>query len=206
MPASTIDDILKSLQGLQAELEAAIDQLLKEKREQFNYTLEKGKVRFARSIKVLQRHQKIGLWPYLRDAPLAHIVSSPLIYSLIVPFVLMDIAVTIYQQVCFRIYGIPMVQRKDHIVMDRQHLAYLNLIEKINCVYCGYSNGLIAYVREIAARTEQYWCPVKHTRRTTDPHHLMQAFSDYGDAEHYQARMAELRQELASLKRKSTHV
>jgi hypothetical protein len=31
----------------------------------------------------------------------------------------------------------------------------------VNCVYCGYFNGLIAYVQEIAARTEQFWLPHK---------------------------------------------
>jgi len=33
--------------------------------------------------------------------------------------------------------------------MDRHHLAYLNVIEKLNCEYCGYANGVFAYVREI---------------------------------------------------------
>jgi hypothetical protein len=43
------------------------------------------------------------------------------------------------------------------MIFDRTHLAYLNLVEKINCAYCSYGNGLAAYLREIAARTEQYW-------------------------------------------------
>ena len=41
------------------------------------------------------------------------------------------------------------------MVIDRYALSYLNVIEKLNCVYCEYVNGLIAYVQEIAARTEQ---------------------------------------------------
>ena len=200
MPGSTIDDILDRLHNLQNELEKEIDQLLSEKRKQFNYTLEQGKVRFEKGIKALQRSQKTGLWAYLRDAPRAHVLSSPVIYGLFVAFVILDIAVTLYQHICFRIYGIPLVSRKEHIVVDRQHLAYLNAIEKINCIYCGYANGLIAYVREIAARTEQYWCPIKHTRRTQDPHRYMQDFADYGDAEHYQQRMDELRREITALK------
>ena len=200
MPGSTIDDILDRLHNLQNELETEIDQLLSEKRKQFNYTLEQGKVRFAKGIKALQRSQKTGLWAYLRDAPLAHVLSSPVIYGLFAAFVILDIAVTLYQHICFRIYGIPLVSRREHIVVDRQHLAYLNAIEKINCIYCGYTNGLIAYVREIAARTEQYWCPIKHTRRTRDPHRYMQGFADYGDADHYQRRMDELRRQITALK------
>jgi hypothetical protein len=52
-------------------------------------------------------------------------------------------------------------------VFDRYHLAYLNVLEKLNCAY---ANGLIAYVREIAGRTEQYWCPIKHARRVIGAH------------------------------------
>lgn len=43
------------------------------------------------------------------------------------------------------------MRRGDYIVVDRHHLAYLNVIQKINCVYCGYGNGLIAYARKIIA-------------------------------------------------------
>lgn len=200
MPGSTIDDLLRRLHELQHELESEIDALLREKRAQFNYTLERGKVRFEEGIKALQRHQKTGLWRYLKDAPLGHVLSAPIVYSLLIPFVLLDILVSFYQQVCFRIYQIPLVSRKEHIVIDRHHLAYLNLVEKINCVYCSYGIGVISYVREIAARTEQYWCPIKHARRTVDPHRLELQFVDYGDAENYQSRLQELRKEITSLR------
>ena len=46
--------------------------------------------------------------------------------------------------------------RGQYIVIDRHRLKYLNAIEKLNCVYCGYGNGVIAYARDIAGRTEQY--------------------------------------------------
>jgi hypothetical protein len=107
----------------------------------------------------------------------------------IIPFLVLDLAVTIYQQVCFRIYHIPLVRRSDYLILDRHHLAYLNAIERFNCLYCGYSNGLIEYVREVAARTEQYWCPVKHALRSPDPHRLVDRFVDYGDIEAYQTRL-----------------
>jgi hypothetical protein len=58
----------------------------------------------------------------------------------------------------------------------------LNALEKLNCVYCSYANGLIAYVREIAGRTEQYWCPIKHARRVIGAHPHYAQFQDYGDA------------------------
>ena len=64
--------------------------------------------------------------------------------------------------------------------MDRRKLAYLNSIEKFNCVYCEYVNGLIAYVQEIAGRTEQYWCPIKHAMRVKSMHSRYRHFLDYG--------------------------
>jgi hypothetical protein len=91
------------------------------------------------------------------------------------------------------------VRREEYLVFDRHYLAYLNAIEKLNCAYCSYANGLIAYVREIAARTEQYWCPIKHARRVIDVHARYAMFDDYGDAEGYQQRLEGLRGALAKV-------
>lgn len=38
-----------------------------------------------------------------------------------------------YQAVCFRIYGVAKVRRANYFVMDHQHLAYLNGLEKAQC-------------------------------------------------------------------------
>jgi hypothetical protein len=85
--------------------------------------------------------------------------------------------------------------------MDRGRLAYLNPMEKFNCVYCGYVNGLLAYVQEIAGRTEQYWCPIKHAIRLKTTHSRYQRFFDYGDAEQYHARLKAVRHEFNDLKK-----
>jgi hypothetical protein len=192
-----IEEILQRLQSLQRELETEIEDLLREKREQFHYRFERGKVRFETGIKALQKRQRVGIWPYLRTTPISHLLSAPIIYGVIIPFLLLDLAVTLYQQICFRIYRIPLVRRSDYLILDRHHLAYLNAIERINCLYCGYSNGLIEYVREVAARTEQYWCPIKHALRSPDPHRWAERFVDYGDIQAYQTRLEALREELA---------
>lgn len=101
--------------------------------------------------------------------------------------------------ICFPLYGIPRVRRRDHLVFDRAHLAYLNIIEKINCAYCSYANGLASYVKEIVGRTEQYWCPIKHARRVLQAHPYYSGFADFGDAEAYRRELANLRRELAKL-------
>lgn len=199
MPHSHINELLQRLQELQAELELEADQLLSEKRAQFNYSLRKGKVHFGKGVRALQKSQRLGLWKYLRHAPVGHILTAPVIYGMIIPLALLDLMAWLYQQTCFRAYGIPRVRRSDFIFVDRQHLAYLNLIERINCVYCGYGNGLIAYMREITARTEQYWCPIKHAQRPPDPHRFTSSFVDYGDAEGYRARVEALRREIQQL-------
>jgi len=62
------------------------------------------------------------------------LLSVPLIYSCPVPFFLLDLVVTIYQSVCFPIYGIQKVCRRDYLIFDQGRLAYLNAIEKVGCL------------------------------------------------------------------------
>jgi hypothetical protein len=139
------------------------------------------------SLEILQEHRrhKRSSWMHLRSTRYLVILSSPLIYVCVVPFLLVDASVAIYQWVCFPIYGIPKVRRKDYLVFDRGRLAYLNTIEKVGCIYCSYVNGLLAMITEIAARTEQHFCPIKHARRVVQPHSRYGKFLPYGDARGY---------------------
>jgi hypothetical protein len=116
---------------------------------------------------------------------------------MIAPIAAIDLSFSMYQLLCFPIYRVARVRRSDYILIDRHHLAYLNGIEKINCAYCSYANGVLAYTREIAGRTEQYWCPIRHARRTRGPHAHYREFVEYGDAEGYHRRLPMLREELA---------
>jgi hypothetical protein len=77
-------------------------------------------------------------------------------------------------------------------VLDRHELRYLNVMERLNCLYCSYANGLVAYLRHVAARTESYWCPIKHARRINDPHSLYGEFEEYGNADGYRERLKKL--------------
>jgi len=194
-PKTRLDEILERLQTAERELQQEVDRLLAEKREQFHYQLRRGKVVFEREVRRWQRQHRTGIWRYLRQTPLAFILSAPVIYGMLIPLLILDISFSLYQHICFRIYGIPRVRRADYLVIDRQHLAYLNIIEKFNCVYCGYGNGLIEYAREISARTEQYWCPIKHAIRTLDPHTRSQRFFEYGDAKAYRQGLAARRKD-----------
>lgn len=93
-----------------------------------------------------------------------HLLSAPFVYILILPLIFLDIFLEIYKHICFRLYGIKLIRRKDYIRIDRHKLDYLNFIEKINCAYCGYANGLLNYSAAIAAATEKYWCGIKHKK------------------------------------------
>jgi len=188
-----IAELTEKIAALQAEL----DTELARRRAELRVGLEAGRVAFEKELLRRHRELKTALSSYLWNARPLVVLTAPVIYALIVPFVLLDLFVSVYQAVCFPVYNIPKVRRADYLIFDRQHLAYLNALEELNCAYCSYVNGLIGYVREIAARTEQYWCPIKHARRVAGAHPRYALFDDYGDAENYQKRAAELRERLA---------
>ncbi len=157
-------------------------------------------MRFDREVK--RRHKELvqKVPRYLREASFRNLLTVPLIWVCLIPALLLDLVVTIYQALCFPVYGIPKARRGDYIVIDRHSLSYLNMIEKINCIYCGYFNGLIAYIREIAARTEQYWCPIKHARRLGSFHSRYDHFLEYGDAEGFRREMEKTRRDFSDLR------
>jgi hypothetical protein len=149
-----------------------------------------------REIRRAQRKLKKSIPAYVRESRPSSLVAVPLLYSLIVPIALLDLWATLYQWTCFPLFGITRVSRAGFILIDRHKLSYLNGIEKLNCIYCGYANGVIAYVREIAGRTEKYWCPIQHRKPARAPHDQYRDFVKYGDAVGYRRRLPELRRQL----------
>ena len=189
---SRIDDLLEHITRLERELEAELDR----RRAQWRYRIEAGRVRFEHEVRRAHRRLKQSIPRFLRESSIPNLLTAPMIYSMVIPIALLDGWITLYQAICFRVYGIALVHRSSYVVIDRQHLAYLNAIEKLNCMFCGYANGVFAYVREIAGRTEQYWCPIRHARRVRAPHEHYRRFVDYGDAAGYRRRLMPLRHEL----------
>lgn len=131
------------------------------------------------------RQLKITSWRHLRNTHWLVILSSPFIYGCALPFLFLDAAVAVFQAVCFPIYRIPKVRRADYLIFDRGRLSYLNSVEKLACTYCSYANGLLAYISEIAARTEQHFCPIRHAHRNRQLHSRYSHFLPYGDARAY---------------------
>jgi len=178
-----MNDNIKMLLGKIQELESEIGRGLEDQRRQFHYTVKEKRIKFEKAV--IQAHQELrtGIVRYIRKAGFVNVLFSPIIYAQIIPLLLLDLAVSLYQFVTFPVYGIAKVPRDDFIVIDRHNLSYLNGIEKLNCAFCGYANGLLAYSREIAGRSEEYWCPIKHARKTKGQHRRYLAFAEYGDAE-----------------------
>lgn len=192
METHKISEIIEKIKTLEAELEDEVQK----RREEFFCDMGK-KIAFKEQILAEHRKNLENVFVYLAKAPVMNIVTSPIIYSLILPALFLDLFVGIYQAVCFPVYKIAKVRRREYIIIDRHKLKYLNAIEKLNCVYCGYFNGLMAYVSEVAARTEQYWCPIKHAENIKHMHSKYQNFFDYGDSEGFRAELERLREEIS---------
>jgi len=190
--ADRLDELIAKIRVLQEEME----QEFHRNRARFHVIIEQKRVRFSAEVASQQRRFKLGLARYLRRASWLAMLTAPLIYAGIFPMLLLDGFLWLYQAICFPVYGIPKVKRSEFMVFDRQDLPYLNLIEKINCGYCSYGNGLAGYFREIAARTEQYWCPIKHARRILAAHERYPHFFEYGDGETYRLGLLRLRKQI----------
>lgn len=180
-------EILDRIVALEAELERRLET----QRKLFRYTIERERVKFESAARERHKELRTGIVRFLLNSGMLQVVAALVIYLQIVPLLLVDLAISLFQAVCFPIYGIAKVARADYIAFDRHHLAYLNVIEKLNCAYCGYANGLLAYAREIAGRTEAHFCPIKHARVTRGQHRGYYGFADYGDVEGFRVKEAE---------------
>lgn len=195
--APQISELIERIRGLEGELELE----LAKKRDELRFSLENRKVLFENEVLLQHRKLKTGLLRYVLHAKPRHILTAPIIYPMIFPLLLLDAFVFLYQLICFPVYGVPKVRRSDYLVFDHQDLAYLNLLEKINCAYCSYANGLMSYIKEIVARTEQYWCPIKHARRILQAHSRYSRFTDYGDGDAYRNELKSIRCDFGSAKK-----
>ncbi|GAB6113253.1 hypothetical protein [Desulfomicrobium salsuginis] len=194
-------DTFREIRSRMDELEQQLRQELAAKQEEFRYTVEKKKVRFSREVQEAHRALVTRWTAYAYESGVFKVLTIPIIWFALIPAMFLDVFVMLYQVICFPVYGIPLVRRSDYIVLDRHRLKYLNWVEKCNCMYCGYFNGLMAYLREIAGRTEQYWCPIRHARLPKSTHSRYDRFVDYGDAEGYRRELGDIRKDFDDCKK-----
>ncbi len=192
----TQEDLTQRIRTLEKELQT----VLEGKQHEFRYYWDKGKAIFDKETVSHHRKLKSGLASYVFHGRIFAILTAPIIYFGIIPFGFLDLFLAIYQTACFKAYGIPRVERADYLLFDRGTLKYLNLLERFNCFYCSYVNGLCAYATEVVARTEQQWCPIKHAQRLRAPHSRYSHFFDYGNAAQYCQRIETVRSDFSDLK------
>lgn len=132
----------------------------------------------------LSSHPSLSGFPAIKT-----LLSLPLLYSMSIPLVFLDMTLSLYHMIVFPLLGLKRVPRKQYIRIDRHRLSYLPWALKLGCVYCGYANGLLQYAGRIAGETEAYFCPSKHRETPkfhAPPHH--KHFAEFGDAEGFVKR------------------
>jgi hypothetical protein len=184
-----INQILEQMAALEAELRTAVH----DQESRMFFQIKGKRVEFESSVKQAHRKLKTSFFRWLVTNRPQNLITGPIIYAMVIPLLMLDFFVTLYQWTCFPIYGIARVRRSDYLVYDRRHLGYLNFIEKFHCTYCEYGNGLMSYMAEILARTEQYFCPIKHAHKILGTHARYNRFLDYGEAEAYEAKLEAFR-------------
>ena len=191
-----ISQILAQMASLENDLRSAVH----DQESRIFFQIKGKRVEFESSVKATHRKLKTNFFRWLVTNRPQNLITGPIIYAMIVPLMLLDLCVSFYQWTCFPIYGMTKVKRSDYLVFDRHHLGYLNFIEKFHCTYCEYGNGLMSYMAEILARTEEYFCPIKHAHKVLGTHARYNRFLDYGDAADYEARLEAYRAALGKIK------
>ncbi len=194
-----IRDLLGQIGALEDELRTA----LHERESRVLFTIRGKRVEFETGIREAHRRLKRSVLRWLVTDRPQNLVTGPVIYAMAIPLAMLDVFVTLYQAACFPIYGIATARRADYIVFDRHELGYLNFVERFHCEYCAYATGLVAYITEIIARTEQYFCPIKHARKVLGVHGHYARFLEYGDSADYHAKLEAFRQASAEPSGKS---
>ena len=191
---NSIRHLLDQISALEDELRTA----LHEQESRISFEIKGRRIEFEQTIRDTHRSLKVGIVRWLLGVRPQNFLCAPFTYGMIVPLVFIDVCIALYQGICFPIFRIARVRRADYLVFDRRQLEYLNAFEKFHCVYCEYANGLIAYAAEIIARTEQYFCPIKHAKKVLGSHARYARFLAYGEAADYQVRLEAFRAALAT--------
>jgi hypothetical protein len=191
-----MNDRIRNLLALLEAAEKDLEKALQERQVHLNFSIKGKRVEFEKSVKQAHKQAKVGVIKWLGNRPI-NLLTAPIIYGMVLPMLLLDACISLYQAISFPVYKISKVKRGDYMIFDRHHLSYLNIVEKSHCIYCSYANGLLAYATEIIARTEQYFCPIKHARKMMGRHARYASFAAYGDAEDYQTKLEKFRADLA---------
>lgn len=182
-------NIIADLQEKILRLQEELDVEIAVRHAELKIKMEHGKAVFEEEVLQKLRERRISTWKYIKNADPNIIKTVPSIYLGLLPIVLLHAYIVFYQWTCFPAYGIPKVKVREYLIFDRARAPFLNIIQKINCMYCSYGNGVIAAAMEMASLTERYWCPLKHAKKMVLGYHERYGeFAEYGDAEGFQEK------------------
>jgi len=104
------------------------------------------------------------------------IIATLSTYACLLPLVFMDIFIWQFQNIYFRTSGIPLIERKKYVILDRFRLGKLSIWQKINCLYCEYANGVVGYAKAVVNQMELYSCAIKHSAHPLGQEHQRDFF------------------------------
>jgi hypothetical protein len=114
-----MNERIHQLLAQMAVLEDDLREALHEQETSMLFEIRGKRVEFEHTIKQVHRRLKTGFFRWLVTNRPQNLITGPVIYSMIVPLLVLDLFVTLYQAVCFPIYRVVRVRRGDYIVMDR---------------------------------------------------------------------------------------
>jgi len=83
-------------------------------RQRWHYRLDRGRVWFDREVQLAHRRFKQSIPAFIAQGSVRNLLTAPIIYTLIVPLLVLDVWITLYQWMCFPIYGIAVVSRPSY--------------------------------------------------------------------------------------------
>jgi len=95
-----IKEMIEEIEALKLKLGEEIAQ----QERHITYEIQNGYVQFEKEVLDKQKENMKNLLAWFRDIPLLHLLASPLVYGMLIPAILFDIILFIYQQVAFRIF------------------------------------------------------------------------------------------------------
>ncbi len=117
---------------------------------------------------------------YYRNTPLVMgAIMLTISWFLALPLVLLDLYTMFYHWSYFGYFDFPKVKRADFVRFDRLNLSKLTVFQKINCLYCEYANGVIAYIKTVINCTEIYSCAIKYQYPRPGTEHHTNHFYDF---------------------------
>jgi len=111
-----IDEILAKIDSLNRALRQEQIKLF----DKYGFYIKNKKVIFLEKFKSRNKLFRIPAWKYAIPKDIRHVLSIPFIYVMIVPAVILDIFLTIYNLTAMPLYRIPRVKRRDHIIFKRR--------------------------------------------------------------------------------------